>query len=149
MPTQIFGDNKVGITELGGIAVKLTNKTGAASVKGTVVEADTTTDDAFKVADADGNHPIGVVYDDGVADGSECWVVISGIADVLLKDATASTHGNWVQMSDVAGRADATVANPPAGGVAQLDNHMEEVGHCLESRGADTDVLARVCLHFN
>ena len=149
MPTQIFGDNHVGITELGGIAVKLVNKTGAASVKGTIVEADTTTDDAFKVADADGNHPFAIVYDDGVGDGSECWIIIYGIADVLLKDATASTHGNWVQMSDVAGRADATVADPPAGGVAQLDNHMEEIGHCLESKGADIDVLARVCLHFN
>ena len=149
MPTQIFGDNHVGITELGGIAVKLVNKTGAASVKGTIVEADTTTDDAFKVADADGNHPMGVVYDDGVADGSECWVIIYGIADVLLKDATLSTHGNWVYPSDVAGRANATLLVPPGGGIPELDVHMAEVGHCIETKVADTDVLARVCLHFN
>lgn len=149
MPIQVFGNNQVGISELGGVAVKLTNKTGVASVKGTIVEADGAVDDAFEVADADGNHHIGIVYDDGVADGSECWVIIYGIADVLLKDTTLSTRGNWVYMSDVAGRANATLADPTAGGVAQLDQHMQEIGHCLESKAANTDVLARVCLHFN
>lgn len=149
MPIQVFGNNKIGISELGGIAKKMINKTGVASVKGTVVETSTTTDDAFQIADADGNHQFGVVYDDGIADGSECWVIIYGVADVLLKDATLSAHGNWVFMSDVAGRVDATLADPTAGGVAQLDQHMREVGHCIESKAADTDVLARVCLHFN
>ncbi len=149
MPIQVFGNNKVGISELAGVALKHINKTGAASVKGTIVEADGTTDDAFDVCDANGNHPIGVVYEDGIADGAECWIIIYGVADVLLKDTTLSAHGNWVFVSDVAGRADATLADPTAGGVAQLDQHMREVGHCLESKAADTDVLARVCIHFN
>lgn len=149
MPIQVFGNNKIGISELGGVAKKMINKTGAASVKGTVVEADGAVDDAFEISGANGNHSIGVVYDDGIADGSECWVIIYGVADVLLKDATLSAHGNWVFMSDVPGRVDATLADPTAGGVAQLDQHMREVGHCIESKGADTDVLARVCIHFN
>ncbi len=149
MPIQVFGNNKVGISELAGIALKHINKTGVASVKGTIVEASTTTDDAFQVSGANGNHSIGVVYEDGVADGDECWIIIYGVADVLLKDTTLSAHGNWVFVSDVAGRADATLADPTAGGVAQLDQHMREVGHCLESKAADTDVLARVCIHFN
>lgn len=149
MSIQVFGNNMVGISELGGLAVKLNNGSGANSVKGTLVEADVNADDSFDIVDADGNHAIGVVYDDGIADGSECWVIIYGIADVLLKDTLASTHGNWVYISDVAGRADATIAAPPGGGVPELDNHMQEIGHCLETKAGNTDVLARVCLHFN
>lgn len=149
MPIQVFGNNKVGISELGGVAVKLTNKTGAPSVKGTIVIADTTTDDAFDIAAADEIQPIGIVYDDGIADGSECWVIIYGIADILLKDTTASTHGNWVYTSDAAGRAEATLAAPPGGGVPELEIHVGEIGHALESIAGGVDVLARVCLHFN
>ncbi len=149
MPIQIFGNNSVGLTELGGLAVKLTNKTGVASVKGTIVKADTTTDNAFDVIGADGVLSIGIVYENGVVDGSECWVVIYGIAEVLLKDSTASTHGNWVYVSDVAGRADATLAVPPGAGIPELDIHMGEIGHCLETNGGGTDVLVPVTLHFN
>lgn len=149
MPIQVFGNNKVGISELGGVAVKLINKTGAPSVKGTIVRADNTTDDAFDIAAADEIQPIGIVYEDGVADASECWVIIYGIADILLKDTTASTHGNWVYTSDAAGRAEATLAAPPGGGIPELEIHMGEIGHALESIAGGADVLARVCLHFN
>ena len=70
-------------------------------------------------------------------------------AGALRKDATASTKGFWVYTSDVAGRADATLAAPPGGGIPELDIHMREIGHCIESKGADTDVLAKAVLHFN
>jgi hypothetical protein len=144
------GEPKIKKTLEGGLAVKLTNKTGAASVKGQVVMADTTTDNAFKTATADTPMPLGVVYDSGVADGSECWVVCQGIAEVLLKDSTASTRGYWVKMSDdTAGRVDATSASPPGGSVENVEDHLSEVGHCLESKGSGTDVLAKVLLHFN
>jgi len=136
---------KIRFTEEGGFAILLTNKTGAASVKGTIVEADTTTDNAFKASAASSDDPIGIVYEAGVADGSECWVVIYGIAEVLLKDTTASTRGYWVMTSDAAGRADATNAAPP-GFVA---SHFQEIGHCIESKTAGTDVLAKIVMHFN
>ena len=146
-PTEVFtfGAEKFGITPEGGQVIKLTNKTGGASVKGTLVEADSTTDNAFELSEADCEEVIGVVYEDGVADGSECWVVVSGIAEVLLKNSTASTRGYWVASSDTVGRADATNSAPP-GFVA---THFQEIGHCLESQGADTDVLAKCMLHFN
>lgn len=138
------------ITELGGIAIPLTNKTGSNSVKGTVVTADTTTDFAFKTHAADDDMPIGIVYESGIADGSECWVVISGCAEVLLEDGTASTRGYWVRSgATTAGRADATTANPPGGTVPALETHMKELGHCLESKTSGTDVLARIIMHFN
>ena len=132
------------LTPEGGLALRLTNKTGAASVKGTLVEADGAVDGAFDIADADSKECCGVIYEDGIADGDECLIVISGRCQVLLKDATASTRRNWVKTSDVAGRADATNASPAA-----APTHFEEIGHCIESKGADTDVLAFIMLHFN
>lgn len=149
MSIQVFGNNKVGISELGGIAIKLLNGTGVASVKGTIVKADVNADDSFDIAGAGEAQPIAIVYDDGVVDGAGCWVIISGIANVLLKDTTASVHGNWIYTSDVPGRAEATLLAPPGGGIPELDNHMEEIGHCLESKGGGADVLARMIIHFN
>jgi len=140
---------EVAVTPLGGICIRLENRTAGVSVLGTIVQADTVNDNAFKVCDADGPQPIAVVYEAGVAVGSLCWIVVYGIAQVLLKDATLSTKGNWVYVSDVAGRADATLLVPPGGGIPELDIHMREIGHCIESKGADTDVLAKVVLHFN
>jgi len=148
-PDQVEAWAETVITPIGGICIRLLNKTGADSVLGTVVQADTVNDNAFKVCDADGAMPIAVVYQVGVADGSLCWIVVYGIAQVLLKNATASTKGFWVYVSDVAGRANATLAAPPGGGIPELDIHMGEIGHCIESKGADTDVLAKVVLHFN
>ena len=132
------------LTKEGGLALRLTNKTGVASVKGTIVEAHAGTDNAFRVCDANSVESFAIVYEDGIADGSECLVVVGGRCQVLLKDATASTRNNWVGVSDVAGRADATGASPPA-----QPDHFKEVGHCIESKGADTDVLAYMIMHHN
>ena len=141
-----FADSFIGVTPSGrlGFGMKLINKTGVASVKGTLVQADTTTDFAFKVCDADGDDCIGAVYENGIADGSNCLIIMSGAVEVLLKDATASVHGNWVATHDVAGRADATAVTPP-GAVA---GHFQEIGHSIETKDADTDVLCEIIMHF-
>ena len=149
MPLFHIHRDAVAITDIGGLAVHATNKTGANSVKGTVIMTSTGTDGAFMTAGADSTATVGIVYEDGIADGDKCWVVISGIAQVLLKDNTASTRGYWVQMSDVAGRADATVAAPPGGGVPEIDNHMQEIGHAVQTQAAGTDVLCTIVLHLN
>jgi len=141
----LTGGGDARITDEGGVAVKFTNKTGSPSVKGEIVEASDTTDRAVRVAIADALDPIGVMYEDGVADGEDVWVVISGIADVLLKDGTASTREHWVGVSDAAGRADATTATPPGAVLA----HFREIGHALETKGSGTDVLCRIAMHFN
>lgn len=140
-----FADSFIGITNSGNIGIgrKLINKTGAASIKGTVVSTSTTTDFAFMVAVANCDECIGIVYTNGVADGDPCLIIEGFSADVLLKDATASAHGNWAGMSDVAGRADMSGASPPA-----APQHFEEIGHCLETKGANTDVLAEADIHF-
>lgn len=121
----------------------MVNKTGAASVRGTVVEPSSTTDDAFQLAPTGSDEPIGVVLDDGVPDGSFCRVVTGGKAQVLLQDGVAATRSYWVSVSDtVAGRAQMTADPVPA-------THWNEVGHCLENKASGTDVLAWCTLHFN
>jgi hypothetical protein len=95
--------------------------------------------------------PIGIVYN-AVANTEEGWVVVSGIADIKLKDNTAGTRGYWVFASSEAGYADATLANPPAGGVTELTQHMNEIGHCIltvGAGGAGTHASSRCILHFN
>lgn len=134
------------ITKEGGIATRLLNKTGAPSVKGTLVAASTSYDSAVELAAANDMDCVGVLYESGVADGDPVLVVIGGVADVLLEDGSAATRGYWVRTSvSDAGRADATNATPP-GLVLQ---HFAEIGHCIQSVGAGVSVLARVVLHFN
>lgn len=100
---------------------------------------------AFIQAPANSDEPIGVVYEAGVADASDAWIWTSGaVCQVLLKDGTASTRGNWAYVSDTAGRADLTNADPIG-----ATEHTREIGHCLESKSSGTNVLARVTLHFN
>jgi len=142
----IVGSGDMVLTAEGGVAVKMTNKTGADTVKGTVVEASDSVDRAFDICPADELDPIGVVYEAGVPDGSEALVVMYGIAEVLLEDGTASTRENWVGVSaSQAGRANATTAAPPG----LVLNHFREMGHCLESKIAGTNVLAKIMMHFN
>ena len=138
------------LTVLGGFAIKLTNKTGVNSVAGKLVQADTTQNDAVKLTGTDEEECIGVFLDSGVSDGSEAWVVISGIADVAMEDNTTATRGNWVRSSVTdAGYADATNATPPS---PASFTHFNEIGNCIETvtaTGGGTHVLARCVLHFN
>lgn len=134
---------KVKQTVEGGIAVKLINKTGANSVKGTVVYADPAVDNAFEVNPIDGDMPFGVVYESGITDGSECWVVVSGIAEVLLVNTVASTRSYIAYSSaSVAGRID-TAASAPA-----ALTHFREIGHTLESKVGGTNVFDKVRTPF-
>ena len=62
-------------------------------------------------------------------------------------DFRCSAHEDLIRevgAADVAGRADATSATPPA-----APTHFEEIGHCLQTISGGTDVLCRVVLHFN
>jgi hypothetical protein len=132
-------------TSEGGLALRLTNKTGANTVRGSVVEIydDSAIDNAVTLSEANDIHPIGVMYDDGVADGSECWVVIAGRCQILLKDGVAGVRGYWLGTSDTAGRANCK-ADP-----ASQSEHMQEIGHCMQSISSGTNVLVYGIIHFN
>jgi len=135
---------KVKMTVEGGIAVKMTNRTGAASVAGTVVDVSPTYDNAFAVAATSSTDPVGVVYQAGVADGAECWVVVSGIANVLLKDSTPCGRSDWAYTSaSEAGRIDIATAPITTTGVV-----YRQVGQCLETKIAGIGVLCKVSLQL-
>jgi hypothetical protein len=142
MPPKVFIGDEM-LTPEGGRARKLTNKTGFPSFTGALVKLDSAQADAVVYCPSDDTSPIGVMYEAGTADGSECWVVVEGRAQVLLKNATAVTQGNWAKVSDTAGRADITNAAPIAGQEAR------GIGHALESQAGGSDVLAFCLLQFN
>lgn len=138
------------LTPEGGVAVQLINKTGAASIKGTLVCPSITTNHAIRLTENDDIDPCGVIYQDGCPDGSDVWVVVSGIADVLLQDGTAATRTYWARTSITqAGRADVSNAAPAGGTITALENHFKEVGHSLETVISGTNKLCRMFLHFN
>ena len=131
------------MTAEGGIAITMINKTGAVSVKGTVLNPSDTDDLALQLEETGGIDPMAVMYSDGVPDGEPVLVVISGIAEVLVDAATAVTRGYWAGTSAItAGRAQVRVS-PPATIV-----HDQELGHWLESKAGGPDVLAKLILHF-
>ena len=141
--------SKASTNSSGGFMIKVTNKTGGASVKGEVVTPSSATDNAVIKIVKDVPNPIGVFYESGVADGSEAWVVVAGIADVYFVGNT--TRGQLARgfltadgASYVIGQALAeAVPTPPF----DSDKHFYEIGHILESRtGAG---LAKCILHFN
>jgi hypothetical protein len=149
MPTTITDTLEVNakskLTPIGGIAIKLTNKTGANSVAGGLVVASTGTDDAVMTGGTLEDETIGVFLEDGVSDGSEAWVVVSGIADVLFDDNVGTTRGYWCSAGTTAGTANISATVTPA-------RHFEEIGHCIETvaaGGIGTNIKARCVLHFN
>lgn len=140
--------DKVMLTPSGGVAIRMTNKTGAASVKGTVVTLDTTADNAVKNIVVDVLNPIGVIYEDGIADGSEVWVVTSGKAEVYFIGSTTRGHlaRGFVNTDSgyVAGQVlSEAIPIAPFG----TDKHFYEIGHVASSRTGEG--LAWVVLHFN
>jgi hypothetical protein len=130
-----------------GYLLKMTNGTGAATVKGTLVACSTAANDKF-ILQANEYDTIGVVQEAGVADGSDAWVWVNGsICQVLFKDSVAATAGNILLAADTDGRA-IDVANP-GGGLPGTDTHFKECGHVLETKSAGTNVLVLASLHFN
>lgn len=137
------GAGKPFITDLGGIAIGLINKTGALSVKGTIVEASTILDNAVGIEETGGKEPIAVIYNSGVPDGELVFVVISGRAEVLVEDNHTVIRGNWLGTSDSqAGRVDSSL-EPPA-----TSKHDQEVGHATTGTLAGIDQTVIAVIHF-
>lgn len=145
--TGEVGNSKVKLTSLGGLAISLTNKTGANSVAGQLVETDGANNDAVALTGLSDVECIGVFLDAGIADGAEAWVVVSGIADVMFEDNHGPTRGDWVETSGNDVGTAFSQASPAA-----APTHFREIGHCIETvaaGGGGTFVNARCVLHFN
>ncbi len=145
----LLSTDKTKATAEGGVAVKLTNRTGGASVKGEVVTTASAHNNAVIKIVKDVPNPIGVFYESGIADGSEAWVVVSGIADVYFVGNTTRGHlARGFLTADGASyvTGQALSESVPSSPFAS-DKHFYEIGHVLESRtGAG---LAKCVLHFN
>ena len=128
-----------GITDIGGYAIKLTNKTGSNTIKGQLVIASTAFQEAFATAGASSSVVIGVVLENGIADGSEAWVMQSGIALVLM-DAGGINNGDRIGASATAGSA-TELNSPPTS-----PDHFTEIGHALTQTGGAGLVKAAIHL---
>lgn len=138
-----LGGSSNGFTGEGGIYETFINNTGVSSVKGTIVIASTSVDNAVDIAPASSQMPIGVIYENGIANGSPVKVVVYGKAQVLLKNTEAAVRGYWCGVSDVSGRM-YQVSTAPS-----TTEHNREIGHSLESKTSGTNVLSTVQIHFN
>lgn len=87
-----------GITPEGGEAFKLTNRSGADSVKGMAVCLSDDYDDSV-VAATEPYIVVGFAYNSGVADGDEMWIVRDGLCDLLLEDGYGAIRNGWVRLS--------------------------------------------------
>lgn len=140
------GSSTSGFTSEGGIYETFINKTGAPSIKGTIVVASTATDvyNGVAIAPVSSPMPIGVIYENGIADGSPVKVVVYGKAQVLLEDNSNAVNGYWCGVS-----------TSQTGRMIQLDSvpstaqHNTEIGHSLQKVTGGTNVLALVQVHFN
>ncbi len=142
-PTQPFSvKEKASMTAIGGFAIKLTNLTGANSVKGEVVRTrGTAADDAVTLALTGELDAIGIFLESGVAHQAEAWVVVSGIADVLA-DNTGFVRGDRL----VTGTGAGNIARGTANNAPSVAVHFQEIGHAIETAAANT--LGRTVLHF-
>jgi len=136
------GNSDFKITPEGGFAVRLTNKSGADSVQGQIVSHKGTVANAFDLTAVNANHCLGVVYESGVEDGAECWVVVSGIAQVLMKNAATMGHICRIPLNtDDEGKA----AGYAMDAVQSDTASVYKIGDVLET--ANADVLCKVLLH--
>lgn len=141
---EVWGEGyfagKIKLTSIGGIAILLTNKTGAASVEGELVISSTVTANAVALAAANEADHFGFFLESGVADGSEAWIVISGIAEVKA-DATGYSKGDRLIASS------ATGGRVETGNTPSTAEHWTEIGHALEDAAANA--IGKAALHFN
>ena len=134
-------------TNEAGLQIKLTNKTGGASIKGYLVKPSGSTARAFDLVDLGGPDIMGIVYESGIADGQECWVWLQGVVQIYFIGNTTMEHFARMGISGDGGAAGQAVSEAKPSSPFATDKHFQEVGHVVESRvGAG---LALTVLHFN
>ena len=128
----------------GGLLVRMLNSSGGTLLKGKTVRADAGTNDGMILAATSDEMAIGVVYQDILA-GVYGWIVVAGIAEVLIDTAGALTPGFWVGCStSTTGECSAQAASP--GSTVQ---HFREIGHTIQSRAGGATTRVRCIIHFN
>jgi hypothetical protein len=129
------------MTPEGGFAVKLINKSGNTVKKGSVVSISTTDAGAFILPSLN-TKPVGIVYED-ILNNNEGYIVVSGIAQVLIKNNLSVISGDLLILNDINGRTAKKSDNNSASG---RDNF--EIGTCIESKTQGTDVLVKIIINL-
>ena len=142
------GGSPVELTEDGGVAVWITNDTGAVSFKGAVLEASVAVDNAMSLLGIDDPDPVCICFDGGIANGDLMRVVFSGRAYVFyVGSTTRHQFARNTVAADVGAEAGKAIAEAVPVPPFSTDKHFMEIGHLVESRvGAG---LALTMLHFN
>ena len=135
------GNSYFKITPEGGFAVRLTNESGAKTVKGQIVSHKGTVANAFDLTAVNANHCLGVVYESGVENGAQCWVVVAGIAQVLMKNAATMGHICRIPLTADDGKAAGYAMDAAQSNTASV----YKIGDVLET--AEAEVLCKVLLH--
>ncbi len=129
-----------------GTQVKISNRTGETSVKGKLVHPSSTNDNAVELVSAASPYtPCGVIYEAGIANGSDMWIWCPGsIVEFLMENSDATTRQDWLRASATTnGRVQSSaVPTPP-----NADSHFTECGHALESNAGGTDQLVLGFFH--
>ena len=135
------------MTPEGGLAVKVINDTGAASIKGTVVHASPAVDRGVSLNPLDNPDPCGIVYDEGIPNGEFTWIVQGGMAEVLYSTpvvrSTFSRASSTLDAAPVVGEA---INEPLPAPPFATNKHFLEIGHPAEARA--TPGLALTYIHF-
>ena len=134
-------------TNEAGLQIRLTNKTGGNSIKGYLVEPSSTTARAFDYTPLGEPDIMGIVYEAGIADGSECWIWLAGCVEVYYIGTTTLEYLARMGIAADGGAAGQAVAEPMPGSPFSTDKHFQEVGHVVEAIGGAG--LALTVLHFN
>ena len=129
------------MTALGGFAILLINQSGGNTVQGNIVEANPAIPGSVVLSVLGSLNPIGVFLDTGIPNGTPAWVVVSGLAIVLI-DGAACVAGDRIVTSGAGVPGLGTPNNAPAVAV-----HFQEVGHCVVGSGGAPGP-ATLVLHF-
>lgn len=136
---------KIWLTPDGGFAVKLANNTGSLIPKGSALAASPNHDNSVILQTTEFDCS-GIAYED-IPTGQEGWVVTTGVAQALLANSTGAIRGYWAKASATDGRIEVTTAPSGIGAITAAE-HFREIGHCLETKSAGTNVLVKILLHF-
>lgn len=120
-----------------GMQMRVLNKTGGASIKGYLLRASSTTNYGFQYVAVDEPDPIYVVYESGVADGSEMWVWAFGLVQIYTGNACSR---RYVIRAVATGDADTTSGRATAEAAPSspfaTDKHFQEIAHAAAAGSA-------------
>lgn len=121
-----------------GSLAKIINRTGATSVKGTLVAASTAYSAAVMLP-VTGYDVIGVVYESGIANGSSMWIWLPGShCRALLVNSTGMSRGQRMAASlTTLGRMTTSTS----------DTDHARIGFSLQVQSGGTDILGIIAFN--